>query len=176
MRLITCLQFYSVRGNRVDGGSTMVWSAQPRELRMYLRTTPAPVRWYRSRPLASRHTGRRRRIKSFWSWPRRAMSRSVGLTGRVFVTVVRAVWFRGRLSMDRSRSKNRPTANFSSAAHKLITDSRRRHRFMKPDAEERPLAASGGSGRRISDRSRRDANIEGIPTIRSSCLGDARVG
>ena len=35
----------------------------------------------------------------------------------VFVTTVRADWFRARSSMDRSRSTSRPTATFSSAAH-----------------------------------------------------------
>ena len=51
---------------------------------------PTPERWYRSRAVASPHTGMRRPTGAFWSWPRRATSRSVGRAGPVFVTAVRA--------------------------------------------------------------------------------------
>ena len=44
------------------------------------------------------------------------MSRSVGRAGPVSVTTVRAVWFRGRSSTDRSHSKSPPRATFSFAA------------------------------------------------------------
>src|SRR5262249_47557701 len=44
----------------------------------HLPTTPTPVRWYRSREVASPHTGRRRPTRAFWNWPRLATSRSVG--------------------------------------------------------------------------------------------------
>ena len=56
-------------------------------------------------------------ILAFWSWPRRATSRSVGRAGPVFVTTVRAVWFRARSPMHRSHSRSLPTATFSFAAH-----------------------------------------------------------
>jgi hypothetical protein len=84
------------------------------------RTTPTPVRWYRSREVASPHTGRRRPTKAFWSWPRRATFRSAGRAGRVFVTAVRAVWFRVRSPIDPSHSRRPPTATFSFAAHNLF--------------------------------------------------------
>ena len=81
------------------------------------RATPTPVRWYRSRVVASPHIGRRRPTRAFWNWPRRATSRSVGRAGPVFVTTVSVVWFRGQLSTGRSHSKSPPTATFSFAAH-----------------------------------------------------------
>src|SRR6516164_467956 len=91
---------------------------------MFPRTTPTPVRWYHSREVASPHTGRRRPTRAFWSWPRHATFRSAGRAGRVFVTTVRAVWFRVRSPMDRSHSRNPPTATFSFAAHnRLVTSS-----------------------------------------------------
>jgi hypothetical protein len=96
---------------------TLASSAHQRELRMYSRTTPRPVSWYRSRAVASPHTGRPRPTRAFWSWPKHAMFRSVGRAGLVFVTAVRAVWFRGRSSMDRNHSISPPTATFSFAAH-----------------------------------------------------------
>jgi hypothetical protein len=45
------------------------------------------------------------------------MSRSVGRVERVFVTTVRAVWFQGRSSTDRSHSTSRPMGTFWSAVH-----------------------------------------------------------
>ena len=45
------------------------------------------------------------------------MFRSVGRAGPVFVTAVRAVWFRGRWSTDRSHSIIPPKATFLFAAH-----------------------------------------------------------
>ena len=51
------------------------------------------------------------------------MSRSVGRAGRVFVTAVRAGWFRARSSTDRSHWTARPTATFSSVAHNQFTTS-----------------------------------------------------
>ena len=86
-------------------------------------TTPTPVRWYRSRAAASPHTGRRRPTRAFWSWPRRATSRSAGRAGPAFVTTVRAVWFRGRSSTDRSHSTSPPTATFSFAARNRFATS-----------------------------------------------------
>jgi hypothetical protein len=94
-----------------------VSSAHRSELRTCPRTTPTLVRWYRSRAVVSLHTGRRRPTKASWSSPRRATSRSVGRAGPVFVTAVRAGWFRGRSSTDRSHLTSPPTATFSFAAH-----------------------------------------------------------
>ncbi len=45
------------------------------------------------------------------------MFQSVSRAAPVFVTPVRVVWFRGRLSMDRNHSISPPTATFSFAAH-----------------------------------------------------------
>ena len=70
--------------------------AQRREIRMRRRTTRTPVRWYRSRAAASPHIGSRPGTRAYWSWPRRAMYRSAGRAGPVFVIAVRAGWFRGR--------------------------------------------------------------------------------
>jgi len=99
-------------------------SAQRRELPIRPRTTPAPVRGYRSREVASPYTGRRRPTRAFWSWPRRATSRSAGHAGPVSVTTARAVWFRARSPIDRSRSICPPTATFSFAArNRLMTSS-----------------------------------------------------
>jgi ferredoxin-NADP reductase len=61
---------------------------------------------------ASPHTGKRRHTRAFWSWPKRVTSRSAGRVEPVFVTTVRAVWFRGRSSMDPSHSKSPPMAIF----------------------------------------------------------------
>src|SRR5262249_38386585 len=49
--------------------------------------------------------------------------RVVGRAGPAFVTTVRAVWFRGRSSTDRSHSKSPPTATFSYAAHNRFATS-----------------------------------------------------
>src|SRR5262249_31539742 len=48
---------------------------------------------------------------------------AVGRAGQAFVTPVRAVWFRGRSSTDRSHSKSPPTATFSLAAHNRFATS-----------------------------------------------------
>ena len=50
------------------------------------------------------------------------MSRSVGRVGQVFVTAVRAVWFRERSSTDRSHSTSLPTATFSFVAQQPTRD------------------------------------------------------
>src|SRR5262249_33926422 len=81
------------------------------------KATPTLARWYRSREVASPHTGMRQPTRTSWSWPRLAMSRSVGRAGPVFVTTARAVWFRARLPMDRSHSISPPTATSLFAAH-----------------------------------------------------------
>ena len=103
------------------------------------------------------------------------MSRSGGRAGPVFVTTVRAVWFPGRSSTDRSHSISLLKATFLFAAHNqsgmwssicehLIdsiseTDSILRSTRASPFRTvtvgwHGHLVASGGSGRRISDRSR----------------------
>jgi ferredoxin-NADP reductase/MOSC domain-containing protein YiiM len=90
---------------------------------LFPRTTLTPVRWYRSREVASPHTGRRRPTKAFWSWPKRATSRSGGRAAAVFVTTVRAVWFLARSHMNRRHSRSPPTATFSFAARSLLVTS-----------------------------------------------------
>ena len=82
----------------------------------------APVRWYRSRAAASPRTGMAQPTRAFWSWPRRATSRSVGRAARVCVTPARVGWFRGMSPTDRSRSKSRPTATCWCAAHNPSRD------------------------------------------------------
>jgi hypothetical protein len=61
--------------------------------------------------------------RAFWNWPRLATSRCVGRAGPVFAATVRAVWFRGRSSTDRSHSKSPLTATFSYAAHNRLATS-----------------------------------------------------
>jgi ferredoxin-NADP reductase len=48
------------------------------------------VRWYRSRAVASRHTGRPRPTRVFWSWPRRVTCPSGGRAAPASVTTARA--------------------------------------------------------------------------------------
>src|SRR5215468_5404298 len=66
---------------------------------------------------AAPHTGTPLPTRAFWNWPRPATSRPVGRAGPAFATPVRAVWFRGRSSTDRSHSKSPPAATCSLAAH-----------------------------------------------------------
>src|SRR5436190_4487507 len=87
------------------------------------RTTPIPVHWYRSRAVASPHTGRRRPTRASWSWPKRATSGSGGRAGPVSVTTVRADWCRGRSSTDRSHSTSPPMATSSCAVHNRFATS-----------------------------------------------------
>ena len=110
--------------NGSESRNSLVWSAQQRELHIYSRTTPTPVRWYRSHEVASPHTGSHQPTGAFWSWPRRATSRSAGHAGVVFVIAARAVWFRARSPMTRRHSISPPTATFWFAAHnRLVTSS-----------------------------------------------------
>jgi hypothetical protein len=87
------------------------------------RTMPTPVRWCRSRAVASPHTGRRRPTRASWSWPRRATfpvrwSCRTGVCHNCESGLVS-----GRSSTDQSRSKSRPTATFSFAAHNRFATS-----------------------------------------------------
>jgi MOSC domain-containing protein YiiM len=92
-------------------------------LRICPGKTPTRVRWYRLRAVASPHTGTRRPTRAFWNWPRRATSQYVGRAGPVFVTTVRAVWFRGRSSTNQSHSTSPRTATFSFAARNRFATS-----------------------------------------------------
>src|SRR4029077_9515909 len=69
------------------------------------------------------HAGKHPNTKASWSSPRRATSRSVGRAGLVFVTTVRAVWFRERSSTNRGHSISPLTATFSFAAHNRLATS-----------------------------------------------------
>jgi len=80
------------------------------------KETPTPVRWYRSRVMASQYTGMPHGTKASSNWRRRATSRSVGRAGPVFVITVRAVWFR-ELPTGPSHSRSPPMGICSSAVH-----------------------------------------------------------
>ena len=75
-----------------NGGESMtpVSSAQRRELHICPRTMPTPVRWYRSREVASPRTGRPRPTRAFWSWPRPVTCPSGGRAAPASVTTARA--------------------------------------------------------------------------------------
>lgn len=54
---------------------------------------------------------------SLWNWPKHATFRSVGRAGRVFVTIVKAVWFRETSFTIHGHWTIPPTATFSCVAH-----------------------------------------------------------
>ena len=106
--------------------------------------TPTRVCWYRSRAAASRRTGRRRSTTSILELaeacdvPVRWCSCRVGCSSRLR----RAVWYRGRLSTDRSRWI---AGGRQSALLLLTAGGRRGHRFVQ---------FSGGRLKRYSVRRR----------------------
>ena len=51
---------------------------------------PTPGRWFRLPAAASPRTGMRRRIRAFWSWPKRVTCRSAGRAAPAYVTTARA--------------------------------------------------------------------------------------
>jgi MOSC domain-containing protein YiiM len=63
---------------------------RPGDARICPKTQPTLVRWYRSRAVASPHTGRPRPIRAFWSWPRRVTFPSGGRAAPASVTTARA--------------------------------------------------------------------------------------